>query len=223
MEDHPNSLLVRITDFLHASYTALGGLIGTAPTHHIVMENVLYGKEADSKSEGWETYDLKPPDYFFPERDIPIVRNVVPDSVQDRLIDTLEDRLRLTRAHRDELLDILSKDTRMLQEANAVDYSLFLVRYPSPEGSDRRIPSLDSKSTRFRTGITSTDGRWVYRMVLLDFFWAKHKLQAKVMTRLVNAFNVVGRKGPMSITTSPDEYRKRFLEMVEGYIEVEEG
>jgi len=223
MEAHPSSLLVRITDFLRSSYTTLGGLIGTAPTHHIVMENILYGKESDDRSEEWETYDLKPPDYFYPERDIPGVRDVVPDSVQDRLVDKFPDKLRLTRDQRDELLDILDKDTKMLEEANAVDYSLFLVRYPSPSpNTHREIPSLPSRSTPFRTGMTSADGKWVYRMVLLDFFWAKHKLQAKAMTGLVDAFNIIGGKGPMSITTSPDEYRRRFLGMVKDYTRVEE-
>lgn len=56
---------------------------------------------------------------------------------------------------------------------------------------------------------------WVYRAVLLDFFWAKHKLRAKAMTGLIKSFNVLARKGPMSITTDAKEYRTRFLAMVE--------
>lgn len=56
---------------------------------------------------------------------------------------------------------------------------------------------------------------WVYRAVLLDFFWAKQKFQAKAMTGLVKSFNLVARKGPLSITTDVKEYLRRFLGMVE--------
>lgn len=56
----------------------------------------------------------------------------------------------------------------------------------------------------------------MYRAVLLDFFWAKHKLHAMAMTGLIKSFNVFAGKGPMSITTDAKEYRTRFLGMVEG-------
>ena len=47
---------------------------------------------------------------------------------------------------------------------------------------------------------------------------AKHKTQAKAMTALIGSFNLVARKGPMSITTNAVEYRRRFLHMVEGIV-----
>jgi hypothetical protein len=72
-----------------------------------------------------------------------------------------------------------------------------------------------ARSSSWRTGIESSDHQWVYRVGLLDFFWAKHKLQAKAMTGLIKSFNLVARKGPMSITTDSKEYRTRFLRMVE--------
>jgi len=59
----PESLLVRITDFLHTPYGGLGSILGIAPSHHIVMENVMYGKENDAYKDKWETYDLKPTSY----------------------------------------------------------------------------------------------------------------------------------------------------------------
>lgn len=74
----------------------------------------------------------------------------------------------------------------------------------------------------WRTGVKSADGKYVYRAAVLDFFWAKHKTHAKIMTHLVDLLNRVdlgGNNGPMSITTSSDEYRERFIEMCEGYIE----
>lgn len=66
MTRHPESLLVRITDFLHTPYDGLGSIIGLAPSHHIIMENVMYGKETDSYKDKWETYDLKPISYVRP-------------------------------------------------------------------------------------------------------------------------------------------------------------
>jgi hypothetical protein len=66
MTRHPESLLVRITDFLRTPYGGLGSIIGLAPSHHIIMENVMYGKETDSYKEKWETYDLKPISYVRP-------------------------------------------------------------------------------------------------------------------------------------------------------------
>ena len=69
----------------------------------------------------------------------------------------------------------------------------------------------------------SRDDKWIYRAVLLDFFWAKDAFQAKAMTGLVNTFNFLkwGRDhGPMSITTTSDEYRMRFMKMVDAIVEV---
>ena len=43
------------------------------------------------------------------------------------------------------------------------------------------------------------------------------------MTGLINSYNIlkIGRNhGPMSITTSSDEYRTRFLRMIDGMVEV---
>ena len=70
--------------------------------------------------------------------------------------------------------------------------------------------------------MTSADHKWVYRAVILDFFWAKHKFQPMAMTGLVKSFDLIARKGPMSITTTPDEYRRRFLSMVQGLLAVQD-
>ncbi|KAF2135959.1 uncharacterized protein K452DRAFT_362854 [Aplosporella prunicola CBS 121167] len=217
MEDHVSSLLVRITDFLEALGPTLGSAIGTAPAHHVVMENILYGKDVDLQKDKWETYDLKPASYFYPERDV-AGGMLAPESVKERLVDKFPDKIRITCEMRDELLSLLNDDTALLSSANAVDYSLFLIRYPATPS--RKTSSLRSRTSSWRTGVTSSDGQWIYRAVVLDFFWAKHKMQPKVMTSLIKLFNVFFKKGPMSITTNPEEYRMRFLEMVKGYIEV---
>ncbi|RDA88668.1 hypothetical protein CP532_4042 [Ophiocordyceps camponoti-leonardi (nom. inval.)] len=208
MTDCPGSLLVRITDMVYCPRTTLGGILGSAPTHHIIMENLLHleGDHGDA-----ETYDLKPDDYFFPERDIADGR-LAPASIKDRLVDKFPGEVRVSPEAKRNLVKLLEADTALLADSSAVDYSLFLVRFPQTSGS----PFADSHAApnSWRTGVASTDGRWTYRAVVLDFFWAKKKMRAKAMTGLVRAFNLLARKGPMSITAEPAEYRARFLRMV---------
>lgn len=179
------------------------------------MENILYGKGSSSKASEWETYDLKPTSYFFPERDI-AGGMLASEATKSRLADYFPDKVRITGTQADELMDLLKTDTNLLEQANAVDYSLFVVRYPADDEPEHLL----SKTNEWRTGLMSRDKKWKYRVVLLDFFWAKHKFQAQAMTGLVDTFNVFGRKGPMSITTTPEEYRERFLKMVTDMIEV---
>ncbi|KAK0373679.1 hypothetical protein CLIM01_08978 [Colletotrichum limetticola] len=222
MKKHPHSLLVRITDMAYTAKATIGGILGMAPTHHIIMENLMFGKkeeETDHRRNQWETYDLKPNDYFFPERDI-ANGNLAPQSVKERLIDEFEDKVRVTPAQKKELLDILEADTQLLAENNAVDYSLFMVRFPGPNVLDeaRDVPTIKSDAPPWRTGLTDADGNWTYRMIVLDFFWAKHKFRAKAMTGLVKSYNVFAGHGPMSITANPTEYRERFLNMVRDFV-----
>jgi Phosphatidylinositol-4-phosphate 5-Kinase len=216
MIDYPNSLLVRITDFLHAPMRTIGGVLRVTPAHHIVMENILYGQEGDEDKDKWETFDLKPVDYFYPERDI-AGGYLASDSVMERLLDTFDDKLRVSKRNGQELIDQLNTDTKLLEACNVVDYSLFLVRYPKENKSN--VSPLESRTSAWRAGVKSTDGKWIYRAVLLDYFWAKHKLHAQTMTGLISGFNLISGKGHMSITTTADEYRKRFLLMVETLFE----
>lgn len=208
MASRPGSLLVRIVDMVYAPRPTLGGLLGTAPTHHVVMENLLCRGPRDGGRV--ETYDLKPDDYFFPERDIADGR-LAPNSVKDRLVDAFPGKVRVSADARHQLLSLLAVDTALLAGSSAVDYSLFLVRF-ARTSPDHGSPFADAS---WRTGVDSTDGRWTYRAVVLDFFWAKKKLRAKAMTGLINAFNLLADKGPMSITAQPAEYRMRFLGMVD--------
>lgn len=175
----------------------------------------MYGRESSAEKDKWETYDLKPGNYFFPERDI-AGGALAPQSVKDRLVDEFDDKVRVSTKQREELLDILRADTELLESANAIDYSMFLIRYPVPSG---QVPFLKSQTTEWRSGMRSRDGKWVYRGVILDFFWATDALQAKAMTGLIKGYNIFDQKGPMSITTTPEEYRKRFMSMVETLVE----
>jgi len=232
MGSHPKSLLIRIFDFLAGPYMSLGHVLGTAPTHHIIMENIMYGKEDSMKQGGakWDDWDLKPTSYFYPERDIADGR-LTSDNTKDKLADKFEDKMVLTKDQADELIELLEEDTFLLAECNAVDYSLFLVRIKAGESSEQLDdtaaavvpddhPFVPPNPPSWRTGIKSPDGKHIFRAAILDFFWAKHKSQPKFMTALIDMYNTVDRQGPMSITTEPHEYRDRFLKMVKEMIEI---
>jgi hypothetical protein len=216
---HPHSLLVRITDLLHAPPPQVGVLLGTAPSHHMVMENAMYGRESDPQKDKWENYDLKPMSYFYPERDL-MDGKLAPDSVKSRLADKFEDKIRVTKGQAKDLMDQLKIDTKQLADSNAVDYSIFLVRFPASSTPK----TTSAKQSPWREGVVDRNSEWKYRAVLLDFFWAKHKLRAKAMTGLVGSFQWLRGKHdhPMSITTEPKEYRERFLTMVEEMIEAKD-
>lgn len=241
MKSHSKSLLVRITDFLAYEFPSLGSIVGTAPTHHIIMENLLLGQEEARKAGGeeWQAYDLKPRNYFFPERDI-MNGALTSEATKARLVDNFEDTIVLTRAQAEEFLAQLEQDTKLLEQCNAVDYSLFLVRIPlstlqdqdqvvgeanhNNAPSPQQTPPLAPPSPpTWRQGIESSDSKYVFRAVVLDFFWAKHKIHAKAFTLLIKAWNLVDRgQGPMSITTTPEEYRTRFLRMCATLVEVKD-
>ncbi|KAI9376088.1 hypothetical protein BJX61DRAFT_9659 [Aspergillus egyptiacus] len=214
MRNHHESLLVWITDYVYAPYRSIGSILRTSPAHHIIMENVLYGKEEDQDAKHWEKYDLKPIDYFYPERDL-VPDPLVSKDTLSRLVDKFEDKIRLSRKNYEAVKRTLETDTAFLASANIVDYSLFLIRFPASSK-----PDTFGRKTQWRVGVTSADGKWKYRAVVLDFFWAKHTLHAQAMTGAVQAFNVIGRQGPMSITTTAEEYREKFLRMVNEMIEV---
>ncbi|CAP97527.1 hypothetical protein E8E15_009073 [Penicillium rubens] len=216
MRDHPDSVLVWITDYVLSPYVTLGTLFGCTPAHHIVMENILLGKDEDPNGGQWETYDLKPIDYFYPERDL-IPEPLVSEETLNKLADTFNDKLHLWKKDYDAFMQSLEADTKFLGEANAVDYSLFLVRMPASSK-----PAILGRHSPWREGLPSADGKWKYRAVILDFFWARHKFHAQALSGAVQTFNVVGRKGPMSITTTAGEYREKFLTMVREMIQVQQ-
>lgn len=239
MASQPLSLLIRITEFLGWSHTALGGLLGLVPNYHIAMENLLIGKTEAKASGGgdWQSWDLKPTSYFFPERDI-ASGNLTSQATKSKLADHFDDKIVLSQAEKDSFLAQLKKDTALLAENKAVDYSLFLVRIPlsQPQNAFADDPEIDNAPQTpdyppfappgpptWRTGVRSADGKFVFRAAVVDFFWAKHKIQPRLFTLLIKAWNLVDRQGPMSITTTPDEYRERFLEMCEEIVEIKDS
>lgn len=179
------------------------------------MANTLVGRDQDPSKQSWEKYDLKPIDYFYPERDL-FPDPFVSQETMEKLADKFEDKVRVSRDDYSALKRVLEQDTEFLSAANAVDYSLFLVRFPA----DSRPRGVGKESSRWRAGVPSVDGRWRYRVAVLDFFWAKHTLRAQAMTGAVQMFNVIGHMGPMTITTTAGEYRENFLAMVDELMEV---
>jgi len=230
MRQNLASLLVRITDFLEAK-SNISATLGTAPTHHIVMENTKFGEQDDKRKDvEWETWDLKPMSYFYPERDV-AGGALASEETKSKLADDFSGKLVLGLDDAEDLKANLQKDTSFLAKSNAVDYSLFLVRIPlSPEDPTTKAdgspevplepPIVPPGPPTWRTGVKSADGKYVYRACVLDFFWAKHKAHAMAMTGLISTYNVVGGHGPMSVTTTSEEYRERFLKMCEEMIEV---
>lgn len=215
MSSHPDSLLCWITDYIYAPYVTLGRLCRVTPAHHIIMANIFEGRNQDPARDKWEKYDLKPIDYFYPERDL-FPDPLVSEETMKKLADKLEDKIRVSRVDYGYLKRVLKQDAEFLLEANAVDYSLFLVRFPA----ESRPGVVGRESNPWRVGVRSVDGKWRYRVVVLDFFWAKHTLPAQAMTGVVQTFNVIGRMGPMTITTTAEEYREKFLAMVDALMEV---
>ncbi|ETN38827.1 uncharacterized protein HMPREF1541_06866 [Cyphellophora europaea CBS 101466] len=236
MTQNPTSLLIRITDFLGWPHVSLGGILGLVPNYHIVMENLLTGQDEAKASGGgdWETWDLKPTSYFFPERDIAGGR-LTSEATKSKLADRFDDKIAITKDETDSLIRQLERDTTLLADNKAVDYSLFLIRIPlsQPQNPFADDPEVDNAPQppdyppfappappSWRTGIRSADGKYVFRAAVLDFFWAKHKVQPKLFTLLIRAWNLIDRQGPMSITTTPEEYRERFLQMCREIVNV---
>lgn len=181
MAEHLDSLIIRIADFLavdDAYGYSPGILFGFAPSHHIIMENLLvgrnegqaYGKKLvlqrddaqnqqqqrrnseenneDDELWKWKTWDLKPTTYFFPERDIADGK-LTSEATKSRLADKFDDKLVLQRSDADAFMNQLEDDTKLLEKSNAVDYSLFLVRIPVIEPQDNIQENSNTNANPF--------------------------------------------------------------------------
>ncbi|KAK6521626.1 hypothetical protein TWF506_001839 [Arthrobotrys conoides] len=211
MLSNPSSLLCRMTDVLFCFDRHLGGVLGVSPSHYVVMENLL--KEMDAE-KGWVKWDLKPQKFFEPTRDL------IPDQIKTQqaksgLADAMEeDRIILTKKQKDELWALLKEDTEFLEEIETIDYSLLLGRFPISQNKDLKPSKF--KHENWITGVTSANGKYIYRACIVDFLWNVNQLQAKI-TR------TAGKLLPeQTVTTEPGRYRREFLSMVEEYIVVSE-
>lgn len=117
----------------------------------------------------------------------------------------------LHQDQKDELLRILDRDTAFLAEAETIDYSLLLGRYPI-EGNDVPI-----QAESFPTGVVSSNGKWVYKMCIVDTLWNVNQLAAK-LTKTISIM-----MPEQTITTQPARYREEFLAMMDRYVIVSDG
>lgn len=86
-----------------------------------------------------------------------------------------------------------------------IDYSLLLGRFPVDYFGE--IPQPET----FFSGVKSADGKWVYKMCVLDFLWNVKQLHPKII-------QVAGAALPeQTVTTQPNRYRKEFLKLVPMY------
>jgi len=199
-----DTLLSEITDVLYSFDHRLGGYLGVTPSHFIIMRNVLHGLDEE---QGCKKWDLKPPNFFEPTRDL------VPDPMKSEaaksgLADKLDEDIVLTKKQKSELMYLLKRDTEFLMQKETIDYSLLLGRYPVEMFG--KIPQPET----FVTGVRSADGKWVYKMCILDFLWNVKQLHPKIIQAAGTALP------EQTVTTHPHRYRSEFLKMMEDYIEV---
>ena len=178
----------------------LGEALGISPGHYLVMRNIL-------ERPGYEKWDLKPSGFFEPTRDL------VPDDMKSGqaksgLADELPEDMRITLAAKDReiVLERLRKDTNWLCEMATIDYNLLLGRWKAEEYGDEE----EGQEGEWR----SPDGRWVYRMALVDYLWNVEQLRPKIM-------QTAGMLLPeQTVTTEPERYRDEFMKMMEEYVKV---
>ncbi|KAF3919183.1 hypothetical protein AA313_de0207202 [Arthrobotrys entomopaga] len=205
--ENTKSLFCRITDVLFCFDQHLGGVLGVSPSHYIIMENLL--KEMDVE-KGWVKWDLKPQKFFEPTRDL-IPDTIKTEQAKSGLADAMEDgRIILTKEQRHELWILLERDTEFLETIETIDYSLLLARFPVSKNPELKPP----KPETWITGVTSADGKYVYRACIVDFLWNVNQLQAKIT-------KTAGMLLPeQTVTTEPGRYRREFLSMVDEYVDV---
>lgn len=106
---------------------------------------------------------------------------------------------------------LVEHDTAFLAKMETIDYSMLLGRYPiemfhdKPDPSKHRDPLVLPKKDDFVQGVISADGKWVYKMCILDFLWNVQQLHPKII-------KAAGAPFPeQTVTTEPYRYRQEFL------------
>ncbi len=211
----PNNLLTQITDVLYSFDHRIGSYLGLSPSHYMLMTNVLEGLD---ESKGCRKWDLKPQDFFEPSRDL-IPDTIKSEQTKSGLADELDEHMVLDERRKEELMFLLKRDTEFLEKMETIDYSLLLGRYPvemfhsEPDPSVVRDPLyLEGGKEDYVHGVRSADGKWVYKLCILDFLWNVNQLQSKVMKYAAMPLP------EQTITTEPGRYRKEFLKYVYSWV-----
>ena len=137
--------------------------------------------------------------YFEPNRDL-VPDAIKTDTARTVLADQLmgaEEMIYLTSRQKKALWEILETDTSFLERIKTIDYSILLGRYPyTSEVEDGDL--LEGDKSDFLKGVKSGDGKWVYRMCILDYLWNVDMLAAKLT-------KVAGMIMPeQTVTTEPE-------------------
>ena len=144
---HPSSYIVHITDCLFTSSPRLGHLLGTSPSHFLIMENIQHTSTSNgdpqTEEEDWEDYDLKPSEYFFPERDF-MGGLLASEETKEKLHDGFEGQVPFTRITFESIVRQLEEDSEFLCQMEVVDYSLFMIRRKYKKGKHALLPLLPS-------------------------------------------------------------------------------
>jgi|SRR5579862_3606186 len=117
---HPESKIVHMTDALYNFSPRLGRILRTSPSNFLIMENSRDG-------DGWEDYDLKPTNYFYPERDF-LGGKLTSQEHKEQLHDIFEGHIELHDREYKALMKTLEEDSKFLCDMEAIDYSLFVIR-----------------------------------------------------------------------------------------------
>lgn len=211
------SLLTQKTDVLYPPYHNVLGMLGIGGEGGvwIIMKNSLLLNppgEEDKFIKATADWDLKPPHFFEPTRDL-VPDRLKTSAAKSGLADAhipLKDRPVVSSQKRSELLDVLRRDAEFLCGMHVVDYSVLLGRwdrtsYPYPLGPE--------EEQKWSEAVESKNGKWVYRIALVDFLWSqKGGLRPKVT-------KTAGKAIPeQTISTEPDRYKDAVIGMCESWI-----
>ncbi len=201
---HKDTMLTRITDALFNFDLRFWNWLrlGTA-SHFLVMQNMLDGFDEEKGCRQW---DLKPTEYLRADLLIPL------SGEENEKLLFKKGGISFTQEQHDKFMEILARDTKFLADKKVVDYSLLLGRYPLEVGV-----ALGEEKT-FPGGVVSADGKYIYKIGIIDFFFS-HKTAPAVVK---NAGDIIPGDLEFTFTDAPSSYRKNFLEMAKDYIKIEE-
>ncbi|TFK37907.1 hypothetical protein BDQ12DRAFT_666513 [Crucibulum laeve] len=220
------SLLSPITDVLYPPYYTFAGALGLGMEGAIwiVMQNTLLLHASSTTLEGdsgtdsrivsvaipvSQKWDLKPPSFFEPFRDL-VPDNVRPSGLADAEL-PIHHRPVISKETKKQIMHVLERDTKFLEEMGSVDYSILLGQW-EVSSLPRDFPFPSDKTASWAEGVLSKDRLYIYKVAIVDFLWSQEAGLRPMVTR------AAGKVVPQQTTTAdPDMYREEFLRMCNEY------